>query len=745
MKNYLLKAVAVLYLMVITHAAFAQYNPFATGPYAGVTGLYAQPASMADSRYKVDVTVMGLHSGIASNFAGNLWSLDVNDFTYDLQGKNNMSSYIQAELLNVMVSLTPRQSFGFGFRTRGIGNIGDAPRELMQGLYQRNDIANGTSFAMNGFFSQYNTFSELFASYAMMVTPRDAVHAVSVGATLKLNSGGNSVYMKYTGGEAVYNNGMLTMGADVTGEIGRSENDNRYFDFGMSNKMGFGIDVGVTYEYRPDIAKHKYDMDGERGLVKPYPNKYLLKASVALFDLGTAVNYKGGGYAFRGNGSAVSLDGITLTNLFDRVTDGVNPDDVPFSEYSMSLPMVLNAAVDWNVGKGVYLNANAVVGFSQDAKKAFYRNTYTLTPRFERLWFGIGLPLQYDQYSNFNAGLMLRLGPLWIGSQTLFTNLASKNSKATDISVIVKIPFTKNMKKDVDGDGVSDQYDLCPKARGPWATKGCPDSDGDGIPDDVDLCPYEAGPAATGGCPDSDGDGIIDVEDACPYEAGQREYKGCPDTDGDGIVDKNDECPLEPGPAATNGCPDRDGDGVADKYDRCLDTPGPIWNFGCPEGYQGAKEEVIVVKQEEPKKEEVVLVEPEVIDTKKYEAIALTKEQKDVVDNAFNDIEFDTGKATIRAGSHKSMDDLAELLKKNPSWRVTIVGHTDNVGSSSFNKLLSQNRANAGRNYLIKRGVAPERVDTYGMGDTKPVASNKTEEGRQKNRRMVVTIVKNKK
>jgi len=741
MKNYTLKIAAILCFAACAYTAAAQYNPFATGPYAGVTGLFAHPSAITDSRFTVDVTVMGLHSGIASNFAGNLWALDVNDFTYSLQDKNNMSSYIQAELLNVMVSFLDRHSVAAGFRTRAFGNIGNAPRGLMQALYQRDEIGSAPlSFDLNTFFTQYNTFSELFASYAMIITPKDAIHAVSAGITVKMNSGGNSVFVNYTDGQATYQNGQLKLNDKVKGTIGYSKTNNRYFDFGMSNPMGFGVDLGVVYEYRPDISKHSYEMDGVSGFTKPYPNKYLLKVSLALFDLGTAINYKGMSYGFIGNNSTVSANGITLDNLYKRAADAVlpefiiHPEKAPVNEYSFELPMVFNASVDWNVGKGAYVNGNVVMGISQGTQKSFYRNTYTLTPRFERLWFGVGLPVQYDQYNNFNLGLMLRLGPLWIGSQTLFTNLTSKNSKAFDLSIVAKIPFTKNMKKDRDNDGVSDEFDECPDVRGPWATHGCPDSDGDGITDDVDLCPFDPGPPETGGCPDCDKDGLPDHSDACPCEAGPPEYNGCPDTDGDGILDADDECPNEPGPAATKGCPDRDGDGVADKYDRCLDIPGPLWNFGCPEGYV----------EPDPKKEEPKLIKPEVIDDQKYEAVALTVQQKEVVDNAFNDIEFDSGRATIRPGEYKSMNDLADLLSQNPDWRLTIVGHTDNVGNSSFNKTLSENRSNAGRNYLVKRGIDPGRVDTYGLGDTKPIAPNNTADGRQKNRRMVVTIVKNK-
>lgn len=99
-------------------------------------------------------------------------------------------------------------------------------------------------------------------------------------------------------------------------------------------------------------------------------------------------------------------------------------------------------------------------------------------------------------------------------------------------------------------------------------------------------------------------------------------------------------------------------------------------------------------------------------------------------------IEFDTGKATLRPESRVRLEQVVEYLSHKKSARIEISGHTDNVGNPRANKALSKKRAEACRQYLLSKGIAPDRVEAVGHGADKPIASNKTPEGRQKNRRI---------
>lgn len=261
--------------------------------------------------------------------------------------------------------------------------------------------------------------------------------------------------------------------------------------------------------------------------------------------------------------------------------------------------------------------------------------------------------------------------------------------------------------KDTDGDGIYDKDDECPETPGLAEFNGCPDSDGDGIPDKDDNCPDQAGPAEFNGCPDTDGDGIPDVDDECPTVAGTKAMNGCPDTDGDGIKDSEDDCPNEAGPAENNGCPyeDRDGDGVLDKDDQCPDVAGTEANNGCPE------------------------VTVEVINE-------LNEYSKTIL--------FDLNKSSIRKDSYDAIDAIAEIMNEYPHTVFHIEGHTDSSGRDAYNMKLSKERAASVRQYLMdKEDISADRVTSEGYGEEQPIATNKTEAGRQQNRRVEVSLEKN--
>jgi OmpA-OmpF porin, OOP family len=263
---------------------------------------------------------------------------------------------------------------------------------------------------------------------------------------------------------------------------------------------------------------------------------------------------------------------------------------------------------------------------------------------------------------------------------------------------------------DEDKDGVPDGRDKCPQTprNSKVTTFGCPmDTDFDNIFDYQDRCPTEPGPVANQGCPwgDTDKDGIFDDRDLCPETPGLPQFMGCPDTDNDGIGDSEDQCPTVPGIRAFRGCPpvrkDSDKDGVDDDDDICPDTPGSVKNRGCPE---------------------------------------ITAEEEKVLKEVFENLFFETAKAVIEPVSYPSLDKLAEILKLNTTAQLVVEGHTDDVGDDTYNLILSRNRADAVRTYLIEKGILPNRILTYGFGETRPIADNSSETGRQKNRRVELTL-----
>jgi len=244
---------------------------------------------------------------------------------------------------------------------------------------------------------------------------------------------------------------------------------------------------------------------------------------------------------------------------------------------------------------------------------------------------------------------------------------------------------------DRDGDGLVDEVDECPddpEDFDAWEDEdGCPDDqdvDGDGIPDRLDLCVTEP----------EDADGRYDA-DGCPD----------PDDDYDGVLDGDDQCVIEPedrdGYRDEDGCPepDNDGDSIPDVTDNCPDEPGPESEQGCPRQYQ----DVEVTRTH------------------------IRINQK---------IHFAFNRARILPDSFGILNTVATVLEDYPQITLEIQGHTDSRGGDRYNMRLSDRRAQAVREYLLQRGIAGSRLTSRGYGETQPMESNRTPEGRAMNRRV---------
>ncbi|AUX26816.1 porin [Sorangium cellulosum] len=303
-----------------------------------------------------------------------------------------------------------------------------------------------------------------------------------------------------------------------------------------------------------------------------------------------------------------------------------------------------------------------------------------------------------------------------------------------DLRAVAMAAFTPEQHPpppDRDGDGIADAVDACPFVAGVASDDpkkhGCPpppDRDKDGIVDAVDACPFAAGVASDDpkkhGCPpppDRDEDGIVDAVDACPFVAGvasdDPKKNGCPpDRDEDGVPDGEDACPDVKGVAsedpATNGCPgDTDGDSFKDDTDACPREKGfadeDPTKHGCPKAVRVTEKHVVILQQ----------------------------------------VQFDTAKATIKPVSDPLLDEVAQVLKEHPEIvLIEIEGHTDDRGTDEYNRVLSQNRANSVMAALVRRGIDATRLTAQGYGRSQPLADNKTEAGRQRNRRVQFNIIK---
>ena len=263
------------------------------------------------------------------------------------------------------------------------------------------------------------------------------------------------------------------------------------------------------------------------------------------------------------------------------------------------------------------------------------------------------------------------------------------------------------------------------------------DRDRDTVPDVVDRCPDRPedldGDLDRDGCPDAEPDPVLATEVApgpaprpAPVPPPPPEVEpppevpepnvpepqevlevAVPDRDADGVPDQQDACIDTPGDPADAGCPpppDLDGDGIYDPDDRCIDQPetvnGHLDGDGCPD-------------------------QPPV-------RIREAAGQLELAES----IQFEPASAVIVEASYAMLDDVVAWLVADPDAGLRIEGHTDSAGSDAVNLELSQLRANSVLAYLVRAGIAPARLSALGLGEARPLDTNRTATGRANNRRV---------
>jgi outer membrane protein OmpA-like peptidoglycan-associated protein len=745
----------ILNLFTLFLQAQQPFSGFRSGNYSGVNGVFYNPASIVDSRYRWDVNLVSTHVAVGNNFASfqlrKLPSLLRNDsLSIDSMflktKKATLAAMVNADITgpSVMFHVNARLSMALTTRFRSFVNISDVDKAFAQTI--SNQISNATyPYQAQSSYNQHlsaNAWAEYGVSGAYILMNQEQ-HFLKGGVSLKYLAGYGNAYLSLNriGGTVNENSSgddyLTGTSGSISGGIGgvlvdQIDHTNAFRFRGK----GAGLDFGFMYEYRPDHER----------LTEHYQNKYRFKVGIALLDVGS-IRYKtdttySGGYQVNIPAEPQRLQINQYENKDFAEVKSMLQSNAYFSRltapasYRVNLPATLQLQVDWNIGHGFYLDLASQLSLHSKnrIKNPFYPNQVTLTPRFEWKSIGCYLPISYSGLTSFNAGFSFKAGPFFIGSGSILTawlgqsrqadfhlgvrfgnlykkpRLRIKDSKSESQEVLEP----GNIKDaplvvDTDQDGVIDEKDRCPSVPGSVKYEGCPipDTDGDGLNDEQDQCPTIIGSIKYQGCPipDTDGDGLDDEKDQCPNEKGIEKYNGCPapDADKDGVDDDHDKCPELFGFSRYEGCPipDRDRDGLNDEEDQCPELAGPVQLKGCPE-------------------------------------INIQVQQK--VKVAAKNIFFNTGSAELKKISFASLNEVVKILKETPSYILLIEGHTDSVGVAEHNLALSEDRALAVKTYIISQGIAEARILAKGYGQKQPIADNKTAAGRAKNRRVELKL-----
>lgn len=723
---------------------------YSNSNYSGVSGIDLQPAAVVDSRYRVDITLVGFSASLYNNYLGLNKDAILKDLDVDEAGfkdnylkvrkhKRDKSFYFstQVYLPSFLITINRKNAFAMDGKIRSMFNVDGISHKLASYLYNVDPEAE-TLPSTNLYNKKLNITNMSWLDYGITyghVFRAEGTHFFKGAATVKMLQGLQASYVN-----------LDNMNYNVIDDEVYMSSTN--LGFGYTDDIVFapslGFDFGAVYEWRPDYDSYLYDMDGQTGLSRRDKNKYKLRLGFSVLDIGSVKFKNANVYAGPvATGSEVEPGDLTAD---DDSPFGVQNVDMQVKTIKMKLPTAISAQVDYNVYKKFYVNFTPYYAFKfkNSNTKVHDISTFSLTPRWDFKWFGFYNPLSVDFYGNAKMGLGFRLGPLIFGTNNIVPLITNTNMYGADFHVLLKVPVLYGRPRDSDNDKVSNKKDKCRDIAGTWEFAGCPDKDLDHV---------------------------LDTEDDCPDNAGLAKFKGCPDTDGDDIMDKLDQCPDKHGPKSNGGCPDLKLS-LIDTLGNLAETVkneknGDFVFAGLPERrlaifkLEGANTDTVTVVKVITKGGSELALRNEkdrlfkfvmVIDTA---GKASQKEPVDSAvivpeisplrpkDNSFNKTigNFDFAKADINTESYSVLDELVNLLQKNADWNLKIIGHTDNRGSEKYNVMLSQKRADAVKKYIIKKGIAADRLEVKAHGSIHPLEDNKTEAGRQKNRRVELEVI----
>jgi outer membrane protein OmpA-like peptidoglycan-associated protein len=729
------------------------------------------PSTIVDSKSKFAISSHINYSRIG-NFAANDYLPYGTRSKYKETDKPGyQKTYLNFDILNVKYELNHKNALAYSLRFRTFDHLSGIPTGWSHNTvfdYDSNFVNQPQD--LTGFNITKMYFTEHNFTYARVIFDR-GTSFLKAGASLKLLNVIDASYFNVNGGTINFTDTSSTA-ADITdldANFGSAERKNQLY----YKNRGLGLDIGVTYEYRPDFEQQYYEMDGAKRNIRYDINKYKWKISGSITDIGLIryINDSSDYYNFTLANQTINASELVDVNAFlkfpiNYIQDSIQSQGTKTGtqEYKMrmNMPTSLHASFDMNVIRNFYVSYNMSIplALKNDKTKAANFFIQTLTPRVEKANWSVMMPFSHMGNGKFYVGFAGRFAykqvSIFAGSNNVSLLYGQKSSLTRNIFAGISYNVLYKVPDDRDHDKISDEKDNCPYDPGLPEYQGCPDTDGDGIIDKEDHCIYDKGPRETHGCPDTDGDGIVDLNDMCPNEKGLPIHYGCPDKDMDGVIDAADRCPDVPGIELNNGCPieirgcclDTDGDGILDSLDKCPEVPGSLYNGGCPI----TKDNIDKVKlQEEKDKKDANNTKQQVKDNPAIDPrtqLITSKEQMDslllsrkVLKN--HAVYFDVDQATLTADEQKSLDDFMKSFPKNGKFSIILIGYTDKDGSLDYNLILSKKRAETVQRKLIEYyGFDAKNITIYYYGETKSIHKGSyTEEMKKADRKVEIKLI----
>lgn len=427
----------VMFYGTINSQSYVGYNP---DNYSGIQGLFYNPSSVVSSKLRGDINLFSVSTLAGSDY----FNLDINElikvgadfnfesgFTQTPTNQNNVLFNLDVTGPSFMFNISPKHSIALTTRGRGLLNVNNVNGELFEAFEE--DFENSDDFQanMNDLNATFQAWTELGLTYGRVLF-QNTSHSLIGGLSLKYLRGAGGFFLNSPASTFNYTLGedMLTSTGTMNyGQTQGFEDD----DINLSNPgIGFGADVGFTYEYRPQVKNFDF----------PSSDDYKFKFGLSVVDFGRISydNVQLNSYDLNRTVDVNDLDGENLEEVLMNNYEG--SEDLVSSKFS--LPTAMHVLLDYQVRKRLYIAVQGSFSLISNTRPQYHRilNSVTAIPRLETKWLGIGIPIGIRQYDNLVIGTTLRLGPLHIGSGSILSNMLF-DSSTTDIYAGINIPLYK--------------------------------------------------------------------------------------------------------------------------------------------------------------------------------------------------------------------------------------------------------------------------------------------------------------
>jgi Family of unknown function (DUF5723) len=479
----------LLFIFIFQTIHAQQWLGVSGSNYGGTHSVYNNPANITDSRYKLYVNLVANDVFITNNYVGydapfSIFKLLTNTAAQEYRNSKNVIVFKNAYYdintdggpyhLNALddlrgpsflYTLNSKRSFGLLTRIRTVINFTGASLPLANLVRLGTDtlLLKNQDFMLSNSTLNINNYAELGVSYGQILKDEDE-DFIKVGVTLKRVVGIYNAHINIQ--EANYKvvndpaepKKQLLKIDKLKAEYGYTTEDGfrntkPSFPWIFGNQSagsGWGLDLGIVYEYRPEIRKYAYREKGVQKL-DPSKNKYEFKVGISILDIG-GLNYNNPFYVRNWdvdiqnkvfNSTDVSqVEGTD--DAFKRINQVVGlSDDKSTNNFSVGLPTVFQVNLDYHLRDKFYINSLWVQGLrGSNSLSMKMPSSLSVTPRWESKWIEVGMPFALlDNYSSFTFGLGFRTGPLFFGTDNLGSFLNINRPRGTDLYVGLSVPI----------------------------------------------------------------------------------------------------------------------------------------------------------------------------------------------------------------------------------------------------------------------------------------------------------------